>query len=101
MTNADQPAYVEKVLTGIPGFDFIANGGLPKGRTALVAGSAGSKMRGSTHEKDIRELVIDNHGMHIGAPFRNVAGILAGNPVQIGAAEMERLDRLFPTDNGL
>jgi circadian clock protein KaiC len=59
------------------------------------------KMRGSTHEKDIRELVIDNRGMHIGAPFRNVAGILAGNPVQIGAAEMERLDRLFPADTGL
>jgi circadian clock protein KaiC len=54
------------------------------------------KMRGSTHEKDIRELVIDNHGMHIGAPFRNVAGILAGNPVQLGVAEMERLDELFP-----
>lgn len=59
------------------------------------------KMRGSTHEKDIRELVIDNQGMHIGAPFRNVAGILAGNPMQIGASEMERLDRLFPTANGL
>lgn len=56
------------------------------------------KMRGSTHEKDIRELVIDHQGMHIGSPFRNVAGILAGNPVQIGAAEIERLDRLFPSD---
>jgi circadian clock protein KaiC len=54
------------------------------------------KMRGSSHEKDIRELVIDNRGMHIGSPFRNVAGILAGNPVQIGLAEMERLDQLFP-----
>jgi circadian clock protein KaiC len=59
------------------------------------------KMRGSTHEKEIRELVIDNRGMHIGAPFRNVAGILAGNPVQIAASEMERLDKLFPLENGL
>ena len=59
------------------------------------------KMRGSTHEKEIRELVIDNRGMHIGAPFRNVAGILAGNPVQIAASEMERLDKLFPVENGL
>jgi circadian clock protein KaiC len=56
------------------------------------------KMRGSTHEKDIRELVIDSEGMHIGKPFRNVAGILAGNPVQIGISEMERLDQLFPSD---
>jgi circadian clock protein KaiC len=56
------------------------------------------KMRGSGHEKDIRELVIDSRGMHIGPPFRNVAGILAGNPVQISLAEMERLDQLFPVD---
>ncbi len=56
------------------------------------------KMRGSAHDKDIRELVIDNQGMHIGAPFRNVAGILAGNPVQIAVSEMERLDRLFPPE---
>ena len=54
------------------------------------------KMRGSPHEKEIRELSIDHTGMHIGAPFRNVAGILAGNPVQIAVAEMERLDSLFP-----
>jgi circadian clock protein KaiC len=53
------------------------------------------KMRGSTHEKDIRELKIDGSGMHIGAPFRNVAGILAGNPMQIGVSEMARLDELF------
>lgn len=53
------------------------------------------KMRGSTHEKDIRELKIDGSGMHIGAPFRNVAGILAGNPMQIGVSEMTRLDELF------
>ena len=56
------------------------------------------KMRGSTHEKDIRESRIDNRGMHIGAPFRNVAGILSGNPVQVAALEMERLDKLFPMD---
>jgi circadian clock protein KaiC len=36
------------------------------------------KMRGSPHDKDIREFTIDNRGMHIGAPFREVAGILAG-----------------------
>ena len=33
---------VEKLKTGIVGFDSIANGGLPKGRTTLVAGTAGS-----------------------------------------------------------
>ncbi|HUH13675.1 MAG TPA: circadian clock protein KaiC [Longimicrobiales bacterium] len=33
---------VEKHATGIPGFDIIADGGLPDGRVTLVAGSAGS-----------------------------------------------------------
>jgi len=58
-------------------------------------GLAVLKMRGSSHEKSIRELSIDNAGMHIREPFRNVAGILAGNPVQIETAEIERLDELF------
>jgi circadian clock protein KaiC len=53
------------------------------------------KMRGSMHEKEIREFRIDGQGMHVGAPFHNVAGILAGNPSQIGVAEIERLDNLF------
>ena len=56
------------------------------------------KMRGSTHEKAIRELVIDGQGMHIGEPFRNVAGILAGHPTQIEIGEMERLEELFSSD---
>ncbi len=33
---------VEKLPTGMAGFDFISNGGLPKSRTTLVAGTAGS-----------------------------------------------------------
>ena len=33
---------VAKLPTHIPGFDFISRGGLPSGRTTLIAGSAGS-----------------------------------------------------------
>ena len=33
---------VKKLETGIIGFDLVGYGGLPKGRTTLVAGSAGS-----------------------------------------------------------
>ncbi len=33
---------IEKIKSGIPGFDFILNGGLPKNRTTLVSGTAGS-----------------------------------------------------------
>src|SRR5687768_9561732 len=37
----DQEA-VQKLPTGISSFDMIAEGGLPKNRTTLVAGTAGS-----------------------------------------------------------
>ncbi|HIK37734.1 MAG: circadian clock protein KaiC [Geminocystis sp.] len=53
------------------------------------------KMRGSMHDKDIREFTIDNKGMHIGAPFRNVTGILSGTPVYATQSEVERLSSLF------
>jgi circadian clock protein KaiC len=49
------------------------------------------KMRGSMHDKQIREFTIDGDGMHIGKPFRNVYGILTGNLVHVpnrdGASE--------------
>ncbi|MCF8268274.1 MAG: circadian clock protein KaiC [Ignavibacteriales bacterium] len=53
------------------------------------------KMRGSKHDKDIRELTIDYAGMHIGKPFRDVAGILTGNPHQIFHSDIDRLDNMF------
>jgi circadian clock protein KaiC len=53
------------------------------------------KMRGSMHDKDIREFTIDSRGMHIGKPFRNIAGILAGHPVQVDPVAIERLGNLF------
>jgi len=63
---------------------------------AMRRGITVLKMRGSTHEKEIRELVIDGKGMHIGGRFRNVTGILAGNPQQVGVDELAKLDKLFP-----
>jgi len=53
------------------------------------------KMRGSTHDKGIREFKIDGKGMHIGAPFRNIMGILTGNLIHVKAEEIDRLDALF------
>jgi circadian clock protein KaiC len=53
------------------------------------------KMRGSAHDKEIREFTIDNRGMHIGRAFRGITGILAGNPVQVAAEEIDRLGTLF------
>jgi circadian clock protein KaiC len=54
------------------------------------------KMRGSQHDKQIREFKIDTQGMQIGKPLRNITGILSGNPVTINPNELERLSRLFP-----
>jgi circadian clock protein KaiC len=38
------------------------------------------KMRGSQHDCTLRQYTIDGEGMHIGEPFRDVVGILSGNP---------------------
>lgn len=55
------------------------------------------KMRGSPHDKEIRELTIDGSGMHVGDAFRNVSGILSGTPVQ-HRQQLERLEGLFPEE---
>ncbi len=56
------------------------------------------KMRGSAHDKQIREFSIDDVGMHIGNAFRNVSGILAGNPRQVSPAELDRVSHLFDAE---
>jgi circadian clock protein KaiC len=57
------------------------------------------KMRGSMHEKDIREFTIDGSGMHVGKPFTNIAGILSGNPQHIASLEESRLSDMFNNVN--
>jgi circadian clock protein KaiC len=49
------------------------------------------KMRGSVHDKEIREFTIDRDGMHLGRPFRHVTGILAGAPVHVSPGDIERI----------
>jgi len=57
------------------------------------------KMRGSTHEKSIREFTIDGKGTHIGKPFRNVSGILSGHFTHLPPGEIERLAEMFKDDS--
>lgn len=52
------------------------------------------KMRGSYHNKDIREFTIDRSGLHIGGPFRSVFGILSGNFRHVTPAELKDLEPL-------
>lgn len=61
----------------------------------IKRGLAVLKMRGSGHNKDIREFTIDEKGMHLGQPFRNVVGILAGNPTFVDTDEFDRLNNLL------
>ena len=53
------------------------------------------KMRGSPHDKEIREFTIDSSGLHIGNAFRSVTGILSGNPHHTPPGELERMSQLF------
>ncbi len=56
------------------------------------------KMRGSQHDKEIREFSIDYDGLHIGKAFRNVSGILSGNPTHSEPGEISRLSNLFKNE---
>lgn len=69
-----------------------AYGEMRRGLTVL-------KMRGSMHDKEIREFLIDGEGMHIGKPFRNISGILSGNPTFVVQNELENLGNLFKNDD--
>jgi circadian clock protein KaiC len=46
------------------------------------------KMRGSAHDKAIREYTIGDAGMEVGGPLTGVAGILAGTPIHGASAEV-------------
>lgn len=64
-------------------------GELRRGMTVL-------KMRGSRHDKSIREYQIDGTGMHVGEPFRNVTGILSGTTSAIAPkGELELVEEMF------
>jgi len=66
---------------------------MQRGITAL-------KMRGSMHDKDIRRFSIDGDGMHIGKPFRNVTGILTGQPIYTAPSEIDRIEEMFAEEGG-
>jgi len=45
-------------------------------RSEVRRGVVVLKMRGAAHDKQILEFTIDDHGLHIGEPFRGLSGIL-------------------------
>jgi circadian clock protein KaiC len=64
-------------------------------RGEMHRGIAILKMRGSEHEKSIREYAIDGHGMRIGLPFHGVSGILSGHPAQVAVDGAEPATEAF------
>jgi circadian clock protein KaiC len=56
------------------------------------------KMRGSIHDREIREFTIDGTGMHLARAFRNVTGILAGTPVHVSPGDIERIWAFFDAE---
>lgn len=61
----------------------------------ISRGIAVLKMRGSSHDKDIRQFAIGSDGMHIEEPFKNITGILTGNPQYHEKPEADRLREMF------
>ena len=61
----------------------------------ISRGIAVLKMRGSFHDKDIRQFAIGSDGMHIEEPFKNITGILTGNPQYHEKPEADRLREMF------
>ncbi|NGZ07269.1 MAG: circadian clock protein KaiC [Magnetococcales bacterium] len=61
----------------------------------LRRGVAVIKMRGSQHDKQIREFTIDDQGLHIGKPFTNVQNIILGIPSATLPSEVEQLGAMF------
>jgi circadian clock protein KaiC len=56
------------------------------------------KMRGSPHDKSIREFTVDGGGMHLGRRFRNVTGVLAGAPLHVSPNDLERVWEAFDAE---
>jgi circadian clock protein KaiC len=54
------------------------------------------KKRTGPHERTIRQLVIDQSGIHVGAPLQQLQGIMTGVPQYAGAAELSDM----PESNG-
>jgi circadian clock protein KaiC len=53
------------------------------------------KMRGSQHDRNIREYVIDSEGLHVGEPFRGISGILSGHFRHSTTSELQTLQDMF------
>ncbi|GFO96153.1 putative Hybrid histidine kinase [groundwater metagenome] len=67
--------------------------------SALFESLVGYGIIAADFDGNVIAYTIDGSGIHIGKPFHNVGGILAGAPVQIVSEEREKLGEMFEPDN--
>jgi len=82
METRENIAAIEKLETGIPGFDLITMGGLPKGRTTLVAGTAGSAKTVMAVQFLAEEIKADGGGVFV--TFEESPEDIRNNMVSLG-----------------
>lgn len=71
-------SHISTITDSIILLRYVETGGeMHRGLTIL-------KMRGSAHDKGVKEFRIDGSGMHIGRSFGNVVGIVSGSPQHLG-----------------
>ena len=72
-------SHISTITDSIILLRYVETGGeMRRGITVL-------KMRGSPHDKGVREFIINDSGMRIGDAFDNVAGVVAGHPQYLEA----------------
>jgi circadian clock protein KaiC len=87
-------AHISSVTDSIILLRYVeAFGEMRRGITVL-------KMRGSQHDRNIREYLIDSKGMHVVEPFRGVSGILSGQFTHAPNSELQALQHLFERSDG-
>ncbi len=82
-------AHISTITDVIMLLRYVEINGLLRRGVAII------KMRGSQHDKQIREFVIDNKGLHIEGPFKNVQNIILGIPSAVGSSEKDHLEEMF------
>ncbi|MBF0399910.1 MAG: circadian clock protein KaiC [Magnetococcales bacterium] len=82
-------AHISTITDAILLLRYVEINGILRRGVAII------KMRGSQHDKQIREFTIDNNGLHIGKPFANVQNIILGIPTASPPSEEEQLETMF------
>jgi circadian clock protein KaiC len=91
-----EPRASTRVSSGVAQLDEMCGGGLFSDSIVLVSGATGTgKTLLATHQREVREHVIDSRGMHVRDPFRSVHGIITGTPSYVVGDEKARLDDMF------